>query len=667
MTMELDNKWHFFEHLGEGNEVSLNDSSTLTFNRDVWNSLVRESIQNSLDAVDRDSEPVKVSFSFNHIDPHEWPNFMQLKEHMQGCIDLFTDNDALKDFYNHRIHFLEEAMTAGKLWYLEIMDSNTTGMTYHPGESRGPFYSFVLCQGNSEKRAGNHGGSFGIGKAAYFNASFLRTVLVSSMDQDRNVAFCGVVRLSTHKFEGTKRCNQGFYNLDGKTTLRESTDQHDIPAIFHMDRPGSRFCIMGIQKGIIKDGIEGIRRGVVRNFFQAIAANHLEVKINVEGETRVTIDNSDTDNNIAGHIANLYPNKTDQIRSMSNFNPRGYFEAVKLYDGANPDIRLFEEELEDLGTVRLYLKSDPEGKGGTAFMRRNLMLVERVTRKRNPFFSTFICDNVKGDELLGTIEPPSHDNWDPNCFRDKDTRPDEYRRRRDAYKRLMEWIDAKIDTVFVPAGSTHDSMDKLREYVSMPLTEDEADQQSDAALGLLAPDPDWKGEDPNAPTNRKIDDKHPDNTPSSKTRIMNTVDGPFSPGDGDYGAGSRHKGDTPPGPGPEPKPNVPGKQPVTPDPKGRIKKARSKNAAHIRMASFTRAGEIWHRLLVRVDRDMNNATLQLKVGADQGSADLCIDRTSAGRVRGNSIGSLSLKAGIVNEIEVKFADNMRHSLITTLK
>ena len=106
---------------------------------------------------------------------------------------------------------------ASKIQYLAVEDFNTKGMDYVAGDTSCGFYSFVKCAGNSSKSDSSAGGSFGFGKAAYFNVSQLRTLLVSTMTSKRQVFYQGVSSLSTHIINGVKYVPVGFY---------DDTDEH---------------------------------------------------------------------------------------------------------------------------------------------------------------------------------------------------------------------------------------------------------------------------------------------------------------------------------------------------------------------------------------------------------------------------------------------------------
>jgi len=79
--MEHNCEWHF-EKTGRGNVGK--DPTSASFNQPYY-SIVRESLQNSLDAAAEDNTPVKVVFSRIEISRKEFPNFFLLENHLRRC------------------------------------------------------------------------------------------------------------------------------------------------------------------------------------------------------------------------------------------------------------------------------------------------------------------------------------------------------------------------------------------------------------------------------------------------------------------------------------------------------------------------------------------------------------------------------------------------------
>ena len=83
---EKNCKWYFADQ-PNGQEVGPNNAMEQSFKSHPYASLVRESIQNSLDAVLDKSEPVVVKFTFMEMQGVDYPEFFELQHHIQGCLD----------------------------------------------------------------------------------------------------------------------------------------------------------------------------------------------------------------------------------------------------------------------------------------------------------------------------------------------------------------------------------------------------------------------------------------------------------------------------------------------------------------------------------------------------------------------------------------------------
>ena len=83
---EKDCKWYFADQPNV-QEVGPNNAMEQSFKNHPYAALVRESIQNSLDAVLDKSEPVRVDFSFKEMRGNDYPEFFELKEHIKGCLE----------------------------------------------------------------------------------------------------------------------------------------------------------------------------------------------------------------------------------------------------------------------------------------------------------------------------------------------------------------------------------------------------------------------------------------------------------------------------------------------------------------------------------------------------------------------------------------------------
>ena len=201
-------QWYFARSLG-GLDQGPNDAMSENFKKVPFEAIVRESVQNSLDAKAYDDKPVIVTFKFKSTDANNYPMLFNIEKHIQGCLDMYNDKSAHKKF-DPMLEYIAKTRNA-RMDYLEVHDENTTGMAYSRDDTKSGFYSFVKSAGNSSKSSESAGGSFGFGKAAYFNLSKIRTVLISTLTTDDKYFFEGVASLCTHKINGEKKVSVGYY------------------------------------------------------------------------------------------------------------------------------------------------------------------------------------------------------------------------------------------------------------------------------------------------------------------------------------------------------------------------------------------------------------------------------------------------------------------------
>ena len=196
---ERNCKWCF----GPQDDVNVkgpNNPSMITFKDEDFHSLVRESIQNSLDAVDDKSKPVEVSFAVRSFDGMEYPSFFELKKHIEGCLEKFPVQGA--PLYEPMLEYFDDDRFKQQINFLKIVDSNTIGMPYDANDGNSRFYKFI-AEGVAQDQAGA-GGAFGFGKNAFWSLSPINTVFVSSQTKNDEVHFAGIAKLCTHIVDGNE-------------------------------------------------------------------------------------------------------------------------------------------------------------------------------------------------------------------------------------------------------------------------------------------------------------------------------------------------------------------------------------------------------------------------------------------------------------------------------
>lgn len=316
-------KWTFAESPVGLIDQGPNNSTAEHFkSQDIFSALVRESIQNSLDVPLYSDRPVKVKYAFGKIEGSLNDDLREVEQHVKASFQANPDSSQ----YQRMASFIDEH--AGKdISYLKVADFNTTGMGYKKDDNSCGFYSFVESIGKSSKNIEGSGGSYGFGKAAYYEFSNTRSVLVSSRTDEGACAFRGCSMLCTHVLNDKKYAFSGFFDLGDDEPIQE-IDR--IPPMFRRDEPGSDIYILHVEDDVTKmqDYEDSIVRSVLLNFWMAIYSERLVVSFDWEddGEDEIII----SKDNLEKLMIDYFPQMQDRSDETNEYcNPRPYYEAIK--------------------------------------------------------------------------------------------------------------------------------------------------------------------------------------------------------------------------------------------------------------------------------------------------------------------------------------------------
>ena len=402
------------------------DSSLSFFFANKLRCLVREYIQNSLDAHNPElvDEPVKVVFSFGSLECNQYQELIcKLLERIKACSEMCRSVDNGKDPYREKYDYLNERINRNTIGFLKVSDYNTLGMPYDSDKFKpSKFKSCVRSSSFSFKDSEHAGGSHGLGKTVGFVNSGINAVYYSTRTTKGETFGEGVVKL----------CDHQFYDENGELQLYENVAFYDsyngirpdmgesIPDIFRRDNSesGTDAFVLGMENK--EEDIKTMRKEILRSFFKAIAENKLWV--DVCGEVFST-------DNVGSKLEHYFQEEGDLDGKRTRypevlFNPRPYFKEV-LCNQKNGDEKHCVYETNDsslgqfdtLGHAKLYVwKSETirqaNSRDSIVYMRDNNMVVE-VKRGRNNkgYYAIFLCDG-EGSKFLRRMENVTHDKWD---------------------------------------------------------------------------------------------------------------------------------------------------------------------------------------------------------------------------------------------------------------
>lgn len=642
-SSELDCRWHFAPSSG-GQDQGPNEAMSELFKKDPFESLVRESIQNSLDAVYDKSLPVHVHFRWRKMNGNSYEGLFGLRKHFQECID-FWKSDAAKDKFLPMMSFIDESFIDG-MSYLEVSDSNTTGMDYVPHDRSCPFYSFVRSAGNSSKAQNTAGGSYGFGKAAYFNVSRVRSVLVSTQTPAGKTFFEGVSSICTHEHEGTKCTHVGYYdNNEGQPI----SNVEKIPTRFRREEPGTSVYIVGIKP---TEGFVEVIKAVLMHFWLSILEEKLTVSLRLTKDNVLEI-NKD---NLDMMMTQYFPEEQDKKRGHSN--PRPYYDAVK-YASTDKKHILVQQNLPTLGRVRFYIYKNKQANDRVSYMRSPRMLVwNKPNTTSYGFYGVFVCDDPRGNNILRYSENPSHSEWDwRNCPEARQQTAKE------ALSELKDFISATLQTVFSSNGATFLNITGLDEFLYIPTAYEETDEyDSEAFTG--APTGEIQEEGTSSTTTLVNPVPFSAEAPKEKTAtghvLVNYRALAESAEDGDLFSGHTSRPRKTKGGG-EPAPKLPKESNVETDDGGTMGTYAHPIEVNYRSFAQVEGGIVYHVIIIHSDILVEDGQVVIFTGGEQSDERISVVSSNVGTVIDNTVVGLHLQIG-KNMMKIRLADDMKHAI-----
>lgn len=649
-TKENNCKWHFGNE--GGRDVGYNDPLETNFLKHPYISIVRESIQNSLDVVADETQPVRIEYSFERIKRSDYPALCEIETHIEECRNYYCESIKAKEKFDSMITSINDNLSTrpeSDIKILKISDYNTTGMPFDKSnEVTSPFYAFLRSAGVEIKSSEGAGGAFGFGKAAYFLMSPIRSVLVSTKCQNGACYFEGAASLCTHKFKGKKVASYGLYdNNDGNPT--DKADQ--IPEYFQRTRVGTDVFILGMLPDKKANIVRSMMTTVLNHFWLAIYEKKLIVEIDKKEIHSANL--FDTMRQYFQDFSDNHP-----VKYVSGWNPRPYFEAVKNKN-KDEDHLLIEKDLPTLGHVKLYIYRAKGLKSRIVYMRRPKMIVsKRPLNKAENMNVVFVCDNKKGNELLRRMENPAHDEWKKENATINGRIPYEIVQ---AEEELDNFITNELDSLLESRDNKPIELDYLLPYFGIPgdLLEKEEPlspfdpepekltAETTKETGIITPSVQLI-----AGTAAHRESKQPNKSLEIIKARKNDEDGNDILGAGGQKPNNDNNGNPQAG-------NAFQKGTLEPDETSSVKVPVD---IYFRVFAQKKNGEFFNVAIIESDHNIEKAELVLKCGCDDGSKEpIAIANSDAGDCDENCIRNLSLNKG-KNRICFSFADNLKHSI-----
>lgn len=650
---EKNCKWYFSDQ-PNGQEVGPNNAMEQNFRRNPYASLVRESIQNSLDAVLSREEPVVVKYSFKEINGADFPAFFEIQKHIQGCIDYYPNNSNAKSIYGPMMDWFNgENKYHEKIGYIRVSDYNTKGMKYKEGDTDMPFYAFVRSAGVSSKSDESAGGSFGFGKAAYFLLSPINTILVSTYTDKGASYFEGVSSICTHLYEGAKKMAVGYYDSNNGRPINEESE---IPVPFRRSEPGTDINIMGFDSREKNNAIAAMKKAVLRNFWMAILNGRLEVQIGDD----FTISKK----NIEEIMEEIFSDEEDPTKKSDNYNPRPYFDAVRL-SGTSDKYVMIEDKLPLLGHVQLFINKQKGANDKVIYMRELQMLVfSKRTKTPYGFYGVFYCDDKYGNEMLRKMENPAHDEWKAANWRSEGKMIPQGR---SALQIMDNFIAHSLTDIFVQKEKAAINIKGLEEFLYIPTNADEDydDSENEALVG----NPTGKLKDDGSSYTTDIPKTDNNPTISSVSQSSSTghvvISKPTTATASTAGSLRSGRSDRPTtrkGSGIKKPSSI--KEHNTETNEGEKGFFATPIDMHYRTFSQSEGRNTYHYVVLHSDEELDNVSLHFFAVGEDSDEELQVVESNEGNVNGSIIQNVHVPEGRLR-LRVRFSDNMKHSIKMT--
>lgn len=643
--MEKNCKWHFKPEGGA--DIGPNDPIHQMFKGNPYYSIVREAIQNSLDAIDNQEKPVVVEFKYFDIKRTEFPNLFEIENHIKSCNNYYNNNYNAKTLFSGMDEYLngiEKGKKRVNLKCLKISDFNTRGMTLNINTDS-PFYAFLRSSGVNAKTNQGSGGSFGFGKGAYFGLSPIKTLIVSTKDENKKYFFEGATRLTTHlDSKKNKLSAYGFYdNNNGNPT----SELKDIPEIFQRKEIGTDINIIGLWDDEDRD--KQMLRSVLNNYWLSILNGKLEVKINDK-----IIDKNNLEKIIIDEFENEIENGS--VSDIENWNPTPYFYAVK-YKMSSDDFKYYSETLPTLKEVELFIYLKKGLNNRISYFRKpNMVVFKKTNKKINGYAGVFVCKSKEGDEILRLMENPAHNEWKKQNYLENGKA---HKKATDAEREINDFINRKLDELSRNNTSEKISIYGLEEYLSVP--EELFEKDNNSSSGENEQD---TGRHSNEITENETGSQSSSFNPviisvSKQKPVEIKIDGNVTPGDGDETTmnGGENEGD-----GGDLDGTGDGNKGTKGKPDDNIDDNKILKDVTFKVAAQKENDLFYHNLILRTDEEIKESEIEILAIGDNDNADkLKIIYSDRGDFQNNILKKVKLKNGI-NHIKVRFENNIKLNL-----
>ncbi len=410
-------KWVFRLLEGTGFEGP-NSGSGDHFKGTKLSSLVRELVQNSMDAHNNKiGKPVKIILDLKKVKANSFNGFKDIWPHIEACRDYQKDYNKNNNLWKLRFqNSIDQYKNNKDVGILCFHDAETNGL-HGPidGTPEGAFHA-LKAQGLSAKQDGGSGGSFGHGAVAALLYSGIRAVFYySNVEETPKERFFGKIILQSHKHPYLKDNNFtrsfGYYGHEDRNISPLTNEE--IPSWAREFRKEANLktgCSVYIPYTFFTEDLypETII-SLIANFYMAFKEKKLEV----------CVGGKDINSNNIDEIYEEYKGKFDSGEENEDIDVDYIKECFKSIDTIRHHDESGYQEIPGIGRIEWYLRLSNDVKWKKVGISRKIGML--ITRKAKfleqfagfKFFDMFVC--VKGQEgnnILQKLENPQHTDFE---------------------------------------------------------------------------------------------------------------------------------------------------------------------------------------------------------------------------------------------------------------
>lgn len=240
---------------------------------DASAALVREAIQNSLDAKLDSNGPIRVVFTLgSEKGSSKTQYYSELLSHVQSCD--FKLNTSHKSNFTFLV--IEDFGTRG-------LDGPITRTEVSDGQ-KSNYYNLWWREGISKKE-GRDAGRWGLGKTVFFVCSELRSFWGLTIRQDdKRELLLGKALLKAHKHEGVHFDYYGYYCVGENHPIEDKDQISSFKTDFQIKRNDESGLSIIIPFPVADITQEALKRAVIQHYFYSIIRGILSVEINENGD-----------------------------------------------------------------------------------------------------------------------------------------------------------------------------------------------------------------------------------------------------------------------------------------------------------------------------------------------------------------------------------------------